>query len=207
MKQDYTYFQIEWAIKNIPSTILNGHEKAILSTLHLCINNKKDTWHGYDSIAKMISFSADTVKRNIKTLEQKGFIKITRPAQYSRTQSNRYTLNYDHIMSYKEKDKVCSELPLSEERYADSMARYADSPPRRYADSPTNRINKTDKRKGARDASWEARRASYPPGFVTLEQYYAELAADPERMAERERRIEKENAWRNDTPTSETFSH
>lgn len=158
MKHDFNIFHLQWAIRSIKRKDINGYEKAIINILLSCVGKENDTWYSLESLSETTCFSLDTVRRNIRSLEQKQFIIITKPSKYSRSVSNHYALNIDKIMSFLPQQKDSSQQPIKDKRVADSNVRVADSNAERVADSTTKKERKERKEEDATLASDEAAR-------------------------------------------------
>lgn len=53
-------------------------EREVLIYLYKCSNNRPDCWPGLDDMAKKLKLNRHTIINSIKSLEQKGTIKISR---------------------------------------------------------------------------------------------------------------------------------
>jgi DNA-binding MarR family transcriptional regulator len=173
MKHDFNTLHLGWAIRNIPQKMINGHEKSILLILLLSTGHENLSWYSLKSISEMACFSLDTIRRNLKTLEQKKFITITKPSKYGRAVSNHYALNVDEIMVYSKLEKDSCEQSLSGKRVADSNGRVAHSHPERVADSTTKKESLRKKEERARpSSSEEVLRSDYVMNAEELKAYY-----------------------------------
>jgi len=100
MKHDFNTLHLFWAIRNIPSSILNIQERMILLMLLNCAGAENRSWHGQASLAEMCSLSETSIKKYSKALVQKGFVIIHNPVTYGRSICNQYELVIDHIMAF-----------------------------------------------------------------------------------------------------------
>lgn len=155
MKHDFNTLHLGWAIRNIPKNVINGHEKSILLILLLSTGHENLSWYSLQSISEMTCFSVDTVRRNLKTLEQKKFITITKPSAYGRAFSNHYTLNVDSLMAYSKLEKGSCEQSFQEKKGSSQRGKGSWQQRERVADSTTKKESLRKKEEGAKDGSLE----------------------------------------------------
>lgn len=155
MKHDFNTLHLLWAIRSMPKNLVNGHEKSLLFILLSSTGYQNSSWYSLRSISEMSGFSLDTVRRNIRTLEQKKIIIVEKPSTYSRKSSNQYILNIDLIMIYCPELKDSSQPSLKKERVAHSNGRVAASYPERVAESQQKKERKERKEEGTATPSVE----------------------------------------------------
>lgn len=100
MRHDFNTIHLLHSIREIPPSVLNSHEKYVLTILLSCMNDANETWYTQDSIAYFCSMSERRCRLHIHSLAQKRFIIIEKPATYARSRTNHYHLNVDLIMGY-----------------------------------------------------------------------------------------------------------
>jgi len=91
--QNFTIFHNEF----IESEILNAHEKLVFMAIKRHLNKNNKAFPGLSTISKYSRLSKSTVQKTLKTLEDKGIIKIERrqDKENGGNKSNEYTL-YDY---------------------------------------------------------------------------------------------------------------
>lgn len=100
MKHDFNTIHLFRSIRFIPENVLNAQEKLILYTLLSCANQDNDSWNGHEKLSELTGIGRSSIKKYMKSLEQKKFISIQRPVHYQRKETNHYALNVDNIMQY-----------------------------------------------------------------------------------------------------------
>lgn len=93
---------ILWAIRDIPRHELSITKKGILSMFLACIGNRGTCHYNLDQLQEIMGIGQTGLRENLYWLEEKGYLKITRPAQYKRGAANEYSLNYELIISIAE---------------------------------------------------------------------------------------------------------
>lgn len=116
MKHDFNTLHLLWSIRGIPPSELNGYEKSILYTLLSCTKSDNLSWHSFLDLSDLTCFSLDTVRRSVRSLEQKKYIIVTKPPVYGRNRSNEYELNIEKIMYYCPVKKDSYEQPFTEDK-------------------------------------------------------------------------------------------
>lgn len=92
---------ILWAIRDIPSKILDIKLKSILYTFVALIGNSQNEWYykSHIELAEIIGISARRLPKLLNQLEDLNLLFINRPKLYLKGDSNEYKLNYHLILS------------------------------------------------------------------------------------------------------------
>lgn len=112
MKRDFNTVYLLRSIRFIPQNILNVQEKLILYTLLSCANADNDSWNGQQKLCELTGIKRTSIKKYMKSLEQKKFITVQRPVHYQRNETNHYALNVDNIMQYFVENKGSPDDPV-----------------------------------------------------------------------------------------------
>lgn len=113
MRNNISMIEIMWAIRDIPSFKIDLYEKALLFFLNSFSQpEKNESWHSYESLAKISGMSKNTLIRRVKSLEQKKYISVKRVKNGCKNASNRYCLNYDLIFETSTYVSSATERPL-----------------------------------------------------------------------------------------------
>ncbi|MHB9161375.1 MAG: hypothetical protein ACYC6W_10920 [Nitrosotalea sp.] len=99
--KDVNDLQIMWAIRDIPATILNLNQKALLFILATLIGNNEDCWYKSKNLCEKLGVSRHTLHRLLSHLEKQNLIFIDRPDHYTHNINNRYRLNYEQLLGIK----------------------------------------------------------------------------------------------------------
>lgn len=109
--QNISDLDILWAIRDIPKSILCNTQKGILCMLLACIGNNSSCYYNMDQLINILGLSLTPMRNQLHELEDRMFIKITRPAKYYRGAANEYSLNYELILStgkhFREQQEGC----------------------------------------------------------------------------------------------------
>ena len=88
------YFQAPNAVFDNPDLGLNRYDRMVYLYLCRCSNQGADAFPGYMGIAKRCGISRTTAILTVKSLEGKGFIRVTRrPRSNCDNESNLYQVN------------------------------------------------------------------------------------------------------------------
>lgn len=158
MKHDFNTVHLLRSIRLIPSDQLNSQEKLILYTLLSCANEGNDSWNGHEKLVKLTGLGLTSIKKYTKSLDQKGFINITRPEKYYRKESNHYSLDVDKIMTYFIPNKESPDVPLHHERGRHATKKGSPDDCGRGRQTTTKKQREVTKEEGATLASDEAAR-------------------------------------------------
>lgn len=155
MKHDFNTLHLLWAIRNIPSSLVNIQERMILMVLLSCAGTDNRSWHSQASLAEMCSLSETSIKKYIKTLVQKKFILIHNPTVYGRSICNHYELVIDHLMSFSREQKGSRDATFSGEKGSRRDEKGSRGDYERGRGATTKKEIKERKKKGAQDGSLE----------------------------------------------------
>jgi hypothetical protein len=159
---DFNVLHLLWAIRDIPSSVLNVQEKIILYTLLSCVNKDNICWHSQITLSKMCSLSETSVKKYTKTLSQKGFIKISMPAQYNRANSNQYSLIISNFSFQKLSTMGSPHDPLNDKKGSPRDGKGSPRDPRRGRRATIKKEREEIKEEGALRPRFSERGAALP---------------------------------------------
>jgi hypothetical protein len=92
-------FEISWAIRDIPRSILNLPRKGILLVFAAIIGNRKSYKSCMKNLEEPMGASERQLRDHFIYLEDQDFLIIERPKNYVRGLVNEYGLNYELILS------------------------------------------------------------------------------------------------------------
>lgn len=124
--------QVSWAIRDIPSSILEFKYKGLLWGLLSIIGNNESCYYSQSQLVKILGIGERTLQDHLYHLRDKKFISITAPDRKGRGYANEYLLNYSLIMEFSNKDAKAAGLPVKlSTKHADSASlsynKHADS--------------------------------------------------------------------------------
>ena len=195
MNAKFNTLYLDWSIREMPKSQVNGYEKAILQFLRSASRTNNESWYSQESIAEKTCFSLNTIKRNLKTLKQKNLIKVTTPDKHGRGNSNRYELNIDLIMNFcpvETNHKGVPTEPLSNNKGGLTELHYSSHrATERGPDRAIKKENKERKEEGTSRAPSEARES---PSFCR-EYTPAELAVRAELRKQDEKELRERDEY------------
>lgn len=98
-----TDLNVLWAIRDIPSSILNTKQKGILAMLMACIGTRKNTNWQMKNLEEKLGGKERTLRDHFHYLEDLQFLEVTRPKTYKKGETNEYSLNKEKIIEAAQK--------------------------------------------------------------------------------------------------------
>jgi hypothetical protein len=98
MSRQITDLEVLWAIRDIPSVILNTKKKGILAMFVACIGMHKNTRWKMKNLENRLGGSERRLRDSFHDLEELGFLIVVRPKTYKRGETNEYYLDYEAII-------------------------------------------------------------------------------------------------------------
>lgn len=97
-KKQITSLELLWAIRDIPSSILNTTQKGILAMFVACVGIHHKTRWPMKQLEEKLGGKERTLRGHFHYLESIKFLNVSRPKNYKKGETNGYSLNKEEII-------------------------------------------------------------------------------------------------------------